>query len=84
MEVSTDGRWRSEEGRLRIGRGSKGWWKCSFFSLLSEVMPLLLAESKALPSHTGTSRHIQMAAPWYAPTLLSPDIVSLLFAYPGW
>ena len=81
MEVSTVGRWRLEEGRLRIGRGSKGWWKCSFFFFLSEVMPLLLAESKALPSHTGTSRRIQTAVAWYAPALLSPDTVSRLFPH---
>jgi hypothetical protein len=40
MEVSTDGRWRSEEGRLGIGQGLKGLAEVQFF-LLSEVMPLL-------------------------------------------
>jgi hypothetical protein len=73
---------------VEVGRGSVKDWsrvqglvEVQFFFFLSEVMLLLLAESKALPSHTGTSRHIQMAVPWYAPTLLPPDTVSHFFSH---
>jgi hypothetical protein len=73
---------------MEVGRGSvkdrsrvEGLVEVQFFFFLSEVMPLLLAESKALPSHTGTSRHIQTAVPWYAPALLSPDTVSCFFPH---